>query len=499
MNLVKLRTDAAAALLARGEAQAALAATQPLANALASASALSVHAAALKALGRHEEALAWDRKAVAKFPASRVVWHNLAATLGDLGRGAEAVAAVQEAFSRGLDAPETWVVYGRALGATGDHSAAEAALRRAAERAPLNAAVASELAEVIWTARGDLPAALAVLGEAETRGAAVGPLAIRRSGLLQAAGQAEAAVAAMQAAAARHPLDVQILLALSDLRLKTGDVAAALTAAEAAAAREGAQPAILCQLALAQLAAGRPRAAIETARAGLAHAPHAQPLLNAEVTAARQLGEPLYGQRCDYAAIVGDYEIERPPGWSTLSAYLQDLARALRSLHSAARHPSDQSLQGGQQTTFRLTGAHDPAIGAFFAVIEAPLQAYMTRLGPGEDPLRARNTGAFRIAGAWSVLLRAGDFHRDHIHAQGWLSSAFYVETPKAVLAEGRRDGWLRFGQPPFPTEPGLAADHHVQPQPGKLVLFPSYVWHGTQPFDTQEERLTIAFDVVPG
>jgi hypothetical protein len=38
----------------------------------------------------------------------------------------------------------------------------------------------------------------------------------------------------------------------------------------------------------------------------------------------------------------------------------------------------------------------------------------------------------------------------------------------------------------------------HVQPTPGTLVLFPSYFWHGTIPFNTTDERITVAFDVVP-
>ena len=33
---------------------------------------------------------------------------------------------------------------------------------------------------------------------------------------------------------------------------------------------------------------------------------------------------------------------------------------------------------------------------------------------------------------------------------------------------------------------------------PGRLVLFPSYMWHGTIPFHDAQPRTTIAFDVVP-
>jgi hypothetical protein len=72
------------------------------------------------------------------------------------------------------------------------------------------------------------------------------------------------------------------------------------------------------------------------------------------------------------------------------------------------------------------------------------------------------------------------------------------VETPDVALDREDREGWLRFGQPPIATVPPLLADHYVRPKPGRLALFPSYMWHGTVPFTTDEKRLTIAFDLVP-
>ncbi len=60
------------------------------------------------------------------------------------------------------------------------------------------------------------------------------------------------------------------------------------------------------------------------------------------------------------------------------------------------------------------------------------------------------------------------------------------------------RAGWLRFGRPAIKTEPPLAADHFVKPEPGLLVLFPAYMWHGVEPFESDRARLSVAFDVVP-
>ena len=37
-----------------------------------------------------------------------------------------------------------------------------------------------------------------------------------------------------------------------------------------------------------------------------------------------------------------------------------------------------------------------------------------------------------------------------------------------------------------------------IRPQEGRLVLFPSFVYHETVPFESQAHRISIAFDAVP-
>jgi hypothetical protein len=97
------------------------------------------------------------------------------------------------------------------------------------------------------------------------------------------------------------------------------------------------------------------------------------------------------------------------------------------------------------------------------------------------------------------VLLKPNGFHVNHYHPLGWLSSAFYVEVPNGALDSADREGWIKFGEPPWLTVPPMPPEHYIRPQPGKLVLFPSYMWHGTVPFTTAESRMSIAFDIVPG
>jgi tetratricopeptide (TPR) repeat protein len=491
--------DQVNALLAQGRADEALAVTTPLAaRADASVSILGTHAAALKALKRTEEALPFNERAAAAFPQSAVAWHNLAATLGDLGRGDEARAAAEAAFRLGLDGAPTWTVFARALVATGELDAAEAAYRETLRRAPADPALAAELANLVWMRGGDLAAAQAVLDQAFHTGAPPSPLLREKARLFEAAGDPDQGARLLALAVARMPDDLPLVLSAAQAAVETGRPAEAERFLGMALAAAPDRPDVINQATIVHLAAGRPEAALAAVRRGLELYPENQSLWGWAASAARAAGDPLYGELCAYDEMVAAYDLETPAGWTSLAAYLADLAAALSKLHRFARHPFQQSLRHGSQTMQPLLGSPEPAIRAFFAAIDAPIRAHMERLGRGPDPLRRRNTGRYRIEGAWSVSLQPGGFHKDHFHPEGWLSSAFYVETPAAALETPDRQGWIRFGRPPIALSPDLAPAHYVRPKPGRLVLFPSYMWHGTEPFTTDERRMTVAFDVVP-
>lgn len=486
-------------LMTEGRLDAALAITAPMAaSATPDLAALAVHSSILKALGRREEALDADRRALALAPNSGVAWHNLGATLADLGRGSEAVEALLKAIGLGTNGALTWGALARAEVAAGDLDAAEAAYGETLRRAPQRPDYAEELADLVWMRRGALDEAQVVLDRTFHAGGHPSPLLVAKARLFEASGDADRAADLLAAAADRMPDDVKVQLACAEAEVGRGRLAEALRRVDAANAVVPDFPSILIHYALVYLAQGRAGEALAKIRLGLKRLPDDQALLSWAATAARAAGDPLYAELADYPRVVAGYDIAAPPGWSDLGAYLADLAATLERLHGLQEHPSGQSLRHGTQLMYRLTGSSEPTLKAFFQVIDGPIRQHLARLGRGSDAVGRRNTGEYRIEGAWSVRLRPGGYHRDHYHSEGWLSSAFYVETPKAALETPEREGWIRFGRPPSPVSPPMAADHYERPQPGRLVLFPSYMWHGTVPFHTDERRMTIAFDVVP-
>jgi len=62
-------------------------------------------------------------------------------------------------------------------------------------------------------------------------------------------------------------------------------------------------------------------------------------------------------------------------------------------------------------------------------------------------------------------------------------------------LDRSTQEGWLELGRPPPDLQMDLDPLATIEPEAGSLVLFPSYLYHGTRPFSAGK-RLSVAFDV---
>ena len=92
-------------------------------------------------------------------------------------------------------------------------------------------------------------------------------------------------------------------------------------------------------------------------------------------------------------------------------------------------------------------------------------------LGRTLSKTTGRRGFAFRRFSVVCTGDRAG-FHKNHFHARGWLSSAYYVSVPQATR-QTNRAGWLKFGQPHALPGAEDAPEFWVKPEAGLLALFP--------------------------
>ena len=483
-------------LIARGRAEDAVALTGA-GPARLNPVVLNQHASGLNALDRRDEAIEALHQATRIVPTSVIAAHNHAMHLGEVERHVEAEAEARRALRLGVVLPETQYVLARALMGQDRHEEAEAAFVAALALKPDYTEAHTQLAELIWMRTADLAEADARLAAAEASASAPAALSVARAQLLRFAGDERGAYELLKSALERQTPTAALLVAVSKAAMKCGEPEQALQYAAEANNREPGDldsRFALCEMFLGY---GDPQSAARIGEALVGDLPNDQNAVSLLATAWRMLGDERYAALYDYETFVCSDLIDTPKGWSNLGAYLADLEEGLGGLHTMKAHPVGQSLRGGTQTIPTLLNAAHPAVKAFPTAIDGPIRRYLDHLGYGEDVLRRRNGHGYRIKGIWSVRLQPNGFHTDHVHPQGWISSACYIALP-SVVSGGGKEGWIKFGEPGPATRPALAAEHFVKPEPGLLVLFPSYMWHGTVPFTGDQTRLTSAFDLVP-
>lgn len=465
---------------------------------------------------------------------------------------AEAVAPVREALRRHPEHPQLWHLLGLLHRDLEQLEEAVQALGKAAELAPADAAIVHALACVRLEA--GLPAA-SYFERARRLAPADVAIVQRHAAAHVAEGRNAAAIALLDEELRRNPAWLPGQSALARIRWTNGDgegfadgFERALQAAPKASALWGAYLRLLLHAQLYERAltvVGRARAAVgaqaafdsaeAVARAELGDLAAAEPifarlsgltdvsftvqrlrfLLRAGRTeeaagiagreaprdpsnqiwpyasiAWRLLGDPRWEWLEGDPAFVGVYDIadRLPP--------LDALAERLRSLHRTLHHPVDQTLRGGTQTEGHLFPRIEPEIRRLREAVVEAVERHVAQLPPPSagHPLLIERRAPIRFSGSWSVRLTGGGRHVNHVHPAGWFSSALYVALPGEGERGASQAGWLSLGEA---SELGvdLPPIRVVEPKPGRLVLFPSTMWHGTRPFDAGE-RLTVAFDV---
>jgi tetratricopeptide (TPR) repeat protein len=464
----------------------------------ADAELVAQHVAALAALGRAQEAVDVYRRAVTAAPDNPAAAHALAMALDAARQHTEAERVARQVLAQGHRTATVHFTHARSLIALGDFDRAESALRDGLRLDPHLADAHSHLARLIWMRTGDAAQTTEVLDRALQAFPGDDALRAAKAAILQGAGDASGAYACLAEQAARTQAS-PALLVRAGLAAIDFDPATSLLLAERALHVSPGNAAARNLLVASQLGVGDARSALGHCEALLANAPDDQYLVALQTTAWRLLGDERYLAICDYKRLALPQTLPVPSPWTDLPTFLADLKRSLERLHNPTGHPLlFQSLRHGTETTEDLTRSTDPAIQALFEAFDTPIREYFAHIGHGGDPLRRRNGGGYRFNGSWSVRLRTAGFHNNHVHPRGWISSAFYVDLPDSMREASTHDGCLAFGQPGILTAPLLHAEHVVRPQPGMLVLFPSYFWHGTVPFASDQTRLTVAFDVLP-
>lgn len=454
---------------------------------------------ALRGANRLDDALGALAQAAALRPGHMPTLHNLAVALQLAGRLDEAQPILEQCAAAAPNAAEVHYNLGHCYHDLGRVDAALAAYERAAMADPGNREMQDTLSRMCWQA-GHTDRYLAGYGYALTLRPDDGGLLADLAAKLNLAGRLDESVTLLTDAIGRGIGDAALHHRLGQALDARGDTAAGLAALRTAVSLNGEYDNARLDLARALIAAGEP-AAVEDALAPLlARKPYDQQAIAYRGMAWRMAGDPRAHWLNDIDRFVQKRLLTPPPEIGDVASFNARLEALLGGIHDASqRHPIEQTLRGGTQTMGMLFDRTESEIRAIEAMLRDAVANYIRNLPEEADhPFLARRTGGFRFSGSWSVRLRRQGFHVNHVHSEGWISSCYYVGLPPEVNAPEGRQGWIVFGQSSLNLPEGDDPIAAIKPEVGMLVLFPSFLYHGTIPFDGLADRTIIAFDVVP-
>lgn len=206
-------------------------------------------------------------------------------------------------------------------------------------------------------------------------------------------------------------------------------------------------------------------------------------------------------QLLDYPTYLRTRRFEHVEDGSTVAALNSALVDFVLRHPTLTRDPPGKATQVGSQTLEILRDDDGPIrqLRRFFEAQVGDYIATVVRAAPlafGPPPANWDMQG-------WAVVLRSGGYQTPHFHPGGLASGVYYVQVPDVVKSGGAGEaGCIKFGDaladlPDVEVSTPLLTEV-VRPEEGLLVLFPSFYWHNTVPFESTADRICIAFDVRP-
>ena len=174
---------------------------------------------------------------------------------------------------------------------------------------------------------------------------------------------------------------------------------------------------------------------------------------------------------------------------------LTELAHSIRSLaaddEAGRRWSRDHGYKGyTSYASLDDLPRRDPAFADLKRVLTRQAAAFAKELAWDVKP---------RLDSLWVNLLRGEGHHSAHIHPHSVLSGTLYIEAPPtsgAIRFEDPRLAMMMAAPLRSPSAPEqLRPFVEVQPEPGLLLMWESWLRHEVRPGTGRGERLSISFN----
>ena len=152
-------------------------------------------------------------------------------------------------------------------------------------------------------------------------------------------------------------------------------------------------------------------------------------------------------------------------------------------------------LTNGVQTAGNIFAVKKVSGTEIENIIVAEVEKYRARFKGSDEGFIKNWPTSYKIEG-WLVSMRSGGKLAAHMHESGWISGSAYINVPaKSETDSGNLV--LRLDEQ-VQAQELKSQERIIAVETGSLCLFPSSLHHYTIPFDDKEDRIVLAFDVIP-
>ena len=153
-------------------------------------------------------------------------------------------------------------------------------------------------------------------------------------------------------------------------------------------------------------------------------------------------------------------------------------------------------LKNGVQSTGNIFLIEEEPIQKLKKIIMHKIDVYKEKMASKKSDFITYWPKDFFLYG-WLIVMSEGGSLGFHMHKEGWMSGSLYLKRPEKL---DKHDGDIVFSKhgSNYPTDGKFYEQRVVDVNKGDMVLFPSSIFHGTVPFELKEQRITLAFDIIP-
>ena len=153
-------------------------------------------------------------------------------------------------------------------------------------------------------------------------------------------------------------------------------------------------------------------------------------------------------------------------------------------------------LSKGYQTSGNLFEIGNSFTDQIQKAIRLEIERYRINFEKSEEGFIKKWPKEYLLNG-WLINMKSGGELSPHIHENGWLSGSIYINVPpKKNVNSGSLV--VALGRDSDANNSRQNSKKVIDVVTGSMALFPASLMHHTIPFESEEERIVLAFDVVP-